>query len=406
MAVASAANMAMVTLNFGLFVKPMGDELGIGRATFGWAQTARQFATSATSPLTGRLLDRYGAQLMLPMATLVTGGAIVALGYSDSAWQLVALFAAMGLAGMSGPGAMMTSVPVMKWFVRKRGKAVSFMSLGIPIGALIFVPLTQVFIDLWGWRGAFVALGIIGAGVVAPLGLIFVRRQPEDMGLLPDGAQALPSAASGPRPDVPEEHSWTAREAVRSFAFWRLVAIFSMVMLATGILGVHRIPSFLDRGLSARLVSFATAFDAVCAGISTFTMGMLVGKLPSRRLGGVGFGLLAAASVLTIYANNTPVMALSMAVFGLGIGGMMFLQNFMWAEYFGRAHLGSIRGVATPVMLVVGGVGGPLAGYVYDATGSYNNIWWAGVGLMLLGAVAMVLTRPPRRPHAPPPSAP
>jgi MFS family permease len=176
-----------------------------------------------------------------------------------------------------------------------------------------------------------------------------------------------------------------------------------MVMLATGILGVHRIPSFLDRGLSAQLVSFATAFDAVCAGASAFTMGFLVRKVPSRFLGGVGFVLLAVASVLTIYANNLPVMFLSMAVFGLGIGGMMFLQNFMWAEYFGRQHLGGIRGIATPVMLVVGGIGGPLAGYVYDATGSYTSVWWAGVCLMLAGAAVLIFTAAPRRlPTRPP----
>ncbi len=399
MAAASAANMAMVTLNFGLFIKPMGDELHVGRAMFGWAQTSRQVATSGMSPIIGRLLDRYGPRLMLPLAALATGGAMVALGFSHYAWQMIALFAVMGLVGLSGPGAMMTAVPVTKWFVRKRGKAIAYMSLGIPVGALIFVPLTQVFIDIWGWRGAFLALAAIGVGIVVPLAVVFLRRQPEDIGLLPDGAVAATSGATtGHTTD--DEYSWTAKEAMRSGTFWWLVGVFSMVMLATGILGLHRIPSFLDRGLDAHLVSYATALDAVCAGISTFTMGMLVGRIPARILGATGFALLATASVLTIYANNIPIMVLSMAVFGLGIGGMMFLQNFMWAEYFGRRHLGSIRGIVTPITLVIGGIGGPLAGYVRDSTGSYDSIWWGGVGLMAVGAVAMALTRRPRRVNA------
>jgi MFS family permease len=395
MGAAGAANMALATLNFGLFIKPMGDELGIGRALFGWAQTARQFATSASSPIVGRLLDRYGSRVMLPVAAVLTGAAIAALSRISHGWQLVFLFAAMGLAGLSGPGAMMTSVPVMKWFVRKRGKAVSFMSLGIPVGALIFVPLTQVFIDGWGWRTAWVALAVIGVCVIAPAAVIFVRRQPEDMGLLPDGAAAAPATASRPAQD--DEVSWTVKDAMRSRVFWRLVAVFSVVMLATGIIGVHRIPSFMDRGLDPGLISIATAFDAVCAGVSTFTMGMLVGRVPARVLGAVGFSLLASASVLTVYANNTAVMFTSMAVFGLGIGGMMFLQNFLWADYFGRKHLGAIRGVVTPITLVVGGIGAPVAGYVYDATGSYNSIWWAGIGLMTAAALVMYVTRPPRK---------
>ena len=399
MASASAANMAMVTLNFGLFIKPMGDELGIGRATFGWASSARQFATSATSPIVGRLLDRFGARLMLPTAAVLTGAAMIWLSFSHHGWQLILIFALMGLVGMSGPGALMSSVPVLKWFVRNRGKAVAFMSLGIPIGALIFVPLTQVFIDWWTWRGALVALALIGVAVVAPMSLIVVRRQPEDMGLRPDGAAAPAAGHTGTAKGATDEESWTAKEAMRSGAFWRLVTVFSIVSLGVGTLGVHRIPSFMDRGLDARLVSFATAFDAVCAGISVFTMGFLVRKYSPALLGAVGFLLLGIASVLTIYATSVPVMFISMAVFGLGIGGQMFLQNFLWADYFGRRHLGSIRGIVTPVTLIIGGIGAPVAGYVRDATGSYDSIWWGGVVLMLIGALALVTTRTPRKPE-------
>ena len=402
MASASGANMAMVPLNFGLFIKPMGDELAIGRATFGWASSARQFATSATSPIVGRLLDRFGARLMLPIAAVLTGAAMVWLSFSHHAWQLVLIFALMGLAGMSGPGALMSSVPVMKWFVRNRGKAVAFMSLGIPIGALIFVPLTQVFIDWWTWRGALIALAVIGVGVVAPLTLIVVRRQPEDMGLRPDGAAPDNPAQSGTAHGPAEETSWTAKEAMRSGSFWRLVVVFSLVALGVGTLGVHRIPSFMDRGLDARLVSFATAFDAVCAGISVFTMGFLVRKFSPALLGAVGFLLLAIASVLTIYATSVTVMFISMAVFGLGIGGQMFLQNFMWADYFGRRHLGSIRGIVTPVTLIIGGIGAPLAGYIRDSTGSYTSIWWGGAALMLVGALALAMTSAPRKQRAAP----
>ena len=88
MAATGAVSMGMGSLNFGLFIKPMGDELGIGRAAFGWAQTARQGASSATSPLIGWLLDRYGSRVMLPVAALATGGALIGLAYVTSAWHL------------------------------------------------------------------------------------------------------------------------------------------------------------------------------------------------------------------------------------------------------------------------------------------------------------------------------
>ena len=189
MAVSGAMSMAMGSLNFGLFIKPMGDELGIGRAAFGWAHTARQGASSVTSPAVGWLLDRFGSRVMLPAAAMMTGLSMIGLAYIGHAWQLVFLFAVMGLVGMSGPGALVTSVPVLKWFVTDRGKAIAFMSVGIPAGALLFVPLTQYLIDSIGWQSAWIILAVMGMGVIVPLAAIFIRRQPEDMGLLPDGAE-------------------------------------------------------------------------------------------------------------------------------------------------------------------------------------------------------------------------
>ncbi len=405
MATAGAVSMAMGSLNFGLFIKPMGETLGIGRAWFGWAQTIRQVSSAVTSPPVGWLIDRYGSRVMLPVAAIVTASAMVALSFMNDAgdaWLMVAMFALMGLVGMSGPGALVTSVPVLKWFVRKRGQAISFMALGIPVGAMVFVPLTQMFIDWWGWEIAWIVLASIGVSVIAPLAAIFVRRQPEDMGLLPDG-DSMHESKEGEggvaTADSPaDEVSWTVQEATHSVVFWSLVAMFSMVSLATSTVALHRIPDFADRGFDTTLIAYATAFDAVCAGAASFSFGLLVSRVPGRLLGALGFSFLAIASVMTIYAADDVTMFSSMAIFGLGIGGMMFLQNFIWADYFGRGHVGAIRGFSMPINLILGAAGAPIAGYVYDQTGSYTEVWWVGVGLMVCSALLALVTPPPKRP--------
>ena len=397
LAVAGAANMALGTLNYGLFIKPMGEDLGIGRAVFGWAQTARQVASAVTSPFVGGVIDRFGSRVLLAVAAAITGAALIGLSLIEQGWHLVALFTLMGLVGLSGPGALVTTVPVAKWFVRQRGRAMSYVALGIPVGAMIFIPLTQLFIDRYGWRTAWVLLGGIGAGMIVPLSLIFLRRQPEDLGLRPDGDAAPLPAHGGSARVAPTvgEHEWTYEAAVRTAAFWRLTFTFSVVMLALSSVGVHRIPHFMDRGLDARLVSYATALDAVAAGVSSFVLGILADRLPARYLGVAGFLLIAAGILFTTVADSVPVMFLAMITFGAGIGGMMLIQNYVWADYFGRLHLGRIRGVVMPITLVFGGIGAPLAGYVRDATGSYTSIWLVGVGLFLLGAVVLALTPPP-----------
>ncbi|MFN8559455.1 MAG: MFS transporter [Dehalococcoidia bacterium] len=399
MAAAGAASMALATLNFGLFIKPMGDELGLGRAVFGWAQTTRQVANAASSPMLGGLLDRFGSRVLLAVAAVITGTALVTLSFIHQGWQLIALFAVMGVVGLAGPGAMVTTVPVAKWFVRRRGRAMAFASLGVPVGATVFIPLTQILIDARGWRSAWVILGLTGAAVIIPLSLIFVRRAPEDLGLAPDGAPLSPGAGAtrGAMPVSygPSRHEWTRDEALRTGTFWRLTLVFSLMMLGLSSVGVHRIPHFMDRGLDPHLVSYATALDAVASGVSTFLMGMLADRAPARFLGAVGFSLIAGATLLTTVAATPAVMFLAMITFGAGIGGLVLVQNYVWADYFGRTHLGAIRGVVMPITLVFGGIGAPLAGYVRDAFGTYTGIWLAGVALFIIATAVLAFTGPP-----------
>ena len=399
LSLASMVSMAMGGLSFGLFIKPMGDDLGLGRAVFGWAQTARQVTSALSSPHTGQLIDRFGVRVLLPAALGVTALAMVGVAALTEAWQLVALFGVMGVAGLAGGASLLTSVPIAKWFVRGRGRAMAVATLGNPIGGVIFVPLTQVLIDTSGWRTACLILAVASAGVVIPLALIFLRRHPEDIGLLPDGGSVGRNgprrASTSPAHERDTEVSWTRHQVVRTSTFWRLVFVFSLVLLGQSTVGVHRIPSFMDRGIDPTLVAYATALDAAAAGVSLFALGFLVERFQVRYLGALGFVTVAAAILLTLRAEAAPLMFASTATFGLGIGFSLLLQNYIWAAYYGRRNLGAIRGVVQPVTLLFSGIGPPLAGYVRDTTGSYDGVWWAGLVLVLLSAVALATSPRP-----------
>lgn len=412
LAVTGAVTMGMGALNFGLFIKPMGDELGVGRAVFGWAQSARQIASAVTAPVVGALIDRFGVRVLLSGAAAMTGLAMAGLGWVGEGWQIVALFALMGVVGINGPGALVTTVPVTKWFVRERGRALAYTSLGIPVGGFVFVPLTQILIDALGWRLACVVLAAIGAGIIVPLSLLFVRRQPEDLGLLPDGGSGpVPRAATDDaarsgsrRPSPSDERSWTRAEAVRTAAFWKLIGVFSLVMLAVSSVAVHRIPSFMDRGLDPRIISYATALDAAAAGLATFALGLLTRRVPARFIGAGGFLLLALASLITVLADSHALVFAAMTTFGLGIGANLLIQNYLWADYFGRRYQGAIRGAVTPITLLCSAAGPPIAGYVRDATGSYDQVWLVAIGLMVAGALVLATTPPPKPRATPSPA--
>jgi MFS family permease len=403
MAITGAVSMGMGTLNYGLFIKPMGDELGIGRSIFGWAQTSRQVTNAMTSPLMGRLIDRFGSRVLLALGAVTTAAVLLGLAFISQPWQLVALFALMGTVGIASPVALATTVPVGKWFVRNRGTAYSYVSMGIPIGGVIFLPLSQLFLDGYGWRVTWMILAAIGISIIVPLSLLLVRREPEDMGLLPDGAPTpidpadvnAVDAADRPLPPSSDERSWTRAEALRSPTFWRLTFAFSVVMLAISTVVVHRIPNFMDRGLDPGLVAIATAADTLAAGVSTMVLGLLVRRIRTRLLGAVSFAVLSLATFLIIMAHSTLLMFIAMVTFGLGGGGLLLMNNYVWAEYFGRRHLGSIRGAVMPITLIFGGAGAPLAGHIYDFTGSYNAAWGAGIVLFLLGGIVLATTPAP-----------
>ena len=270
-------------------------------------------------------------------------------------------------------------------------------TLGNPLGGVIFVPLTQILIDGAGWRAAWLILALGGTGIMIPLALLFLRRHPEDMGLLPDGAAPVRSgprrAASAVAHDP--EVSWTRHKVVRTATFWRLVFVFAVVLLGQSTVGVHRIPSFMDRGIDPTLVAYATALDAAAAGVSLFALGLVVDRFQVRYLGALSFAAVAVAIFLTLRAEAAPMMFASTATFGLGIGGSLLLQNYIWAAYYGRRNLGAIRGVVQPITLAFAGIGPPLAGYVRDITGSYDAVWWAGLVLVLVGAAALATSPRP-----------
>ncbi|MBM3924745.1 MAG: MFS transporter [SAR202 cluster bacterium] len=394
------ATMATGTLNFGLFVKPMGDSLEMSRGFIGWSQTTRMLSSGLSSVIIGRMIDRHGPKLLIIISSVVTGISMIAMFYINAPWQFLVLFGVMGLSGLSSPGALLTSTPVAKWFVKKRGRALALTTMGIGMGGIAFMPITQILIDAVGWRGGWVLLAIIGVGITVPLAAFFIRRQPEDMGLRPDGdppdsERPVGAVASASRQD---EYPWTVREATRTRAFWLLIAFFSIFGIAQGLGSVHRLPYWEDKGFDATIVSLAFSADAAGAALMAFGAGLLVDRFQVRYVAFCSCIGFIVAVILMIMAYNTFFLFASTTIFGLAVGANMIVTAYVWAAYFGRAFLGTIRGIVMPAVLISQGIGAPLAGYIYGANNdSYILVWWMLIGLFgMAGLLILNIKAPPR----------
>jgi sugar phosphate permease len=126
--------------------------------------------------------------VLLPISSLITGLCVVGLAFEGNIFHLFILFSLMGLSGLNNQGGgLLTSVPVAKWFVRKRGTAMAVTSMGLGVGGTTIVPLTQFLISQVGWRDTWLYLGILSMVLIIPITSILLRRSPEDIGLRPDG---------------------------------------------------------------------------------------------------------------------------------------------------------------------------------------------------------------------------
>jgi MFS family permease len=392
---------------FAIFVEPMSQDLGIGKSFFGWGHTARTVAVALSAPVIGRIIDRHGARSPLFVAGVVGGAMMVLLAFITGGWQMIAIFGVMGLMGLQGgTGSLYNTVPLAKWFIRKRGQVMAIAFLTTPIGILLLVPLLQLIITYWGWREGILAMAFIGAVPTILIGLLVMRRQPEDMGLLPDGdsaddvarrtgASSLVSSGA-PVQRLEEEYPWTRAEALRSPAFWGLGLAYGLMSFSISTVTIFRTPYFIELGFNPQTVAFAAASEAVPALFMGLVLGFFLERLSYRLVAPLGFFLLAGSIVLAIVTTSVWHIFASHVLFGFGIAMVIVTQNTIWPAFFGRAHLGSIRGVALPVTLGIGAIGAPMAGIVKDSTGEYFPAWWIGVGGLLVGMVVISALRQPR----------
>lgn len=406
------ATMATGTLNYGLFVLPMQRELGVSRAAFGWMQTTRRLSAGVLSFAVGRLLDRYGPRVYIPAAALLICGCLLLFSVSSQVWQFILLFGIVGVSGLAAPNGIVTSVPVAKWFVQRRGRALALATAGLGIGGIIFLPVTQWLIDQYGWRGAWQLLALVFLAIALPLSAIFLRRQPEDLGLQVDGAPARTppaslsiSSAASASPTLSDsaaansagiERMWTVREALRTGAMWKLIAVFALSGVAQGGASFHRIPYFVERGFEPQVVSWSFSADAGGAALMALAAGWLADRIPIRFLAAGSFAAFIIAILLMIYAASAALMFLSTIVFGCAVGIGMLVHSYIFAAYYGRAFLGAIRGLVMPVNLLSAGLGAPLVGYWHDYTGDYIPSWWALIVIYGLSAGLVLTARPPR----------
>lgn len=385
---------------FAFFLEPMSHDLGWSRSTIAWAFTVRLLMSGITGPVIGALIDRFGARWLGAFAALVAGAALIAIPFSHQLWLFYLVFAVAGAVGLGGPGgALLTSVPIAKWFVAKRGTAMAIAVTGMPAGVVIGIPIAQWLIQSIGWRGAWILFGAAICIIAAPLSALFIRRVPQDLGLQPDGVTTSsdPEVNSKPAPDSPKEEDWTLAQALRTPALWLLLGSAALAGIAlTGTL-LYRISFWQATGMSPALVAFGTVSDPFTVIFSALAFGVMSDRVPPRYLGMIGVGGFGLSMLPMIFSTGQPFTIFAHNItWGLAAGAHITVNNLIWPNYYGRRALGSIRGVALPVSIAASGLGPPLFGYLLDAKIPFPIVWSVSLGLFFTAGILYFFAKQPK----------
>jgi MFS family permease len=387
-----------IQFTFGLFMPFISADTGWDRGSLSLPYSMYVFVYSALGIVTGRLTDRLG-----PRVVLIVGGGLLGLGamlMSDvyALWQVYVALGLIAAAGMSA-AYVPCNVTVVRWFTRQRGLALSITSSGASFGMFIFPPLAATLIAAHGWRATYLVLGLLAIGGVISCAT-FIARDPEKLGLLPDGdATPESSAPTTIAPDSPHEN-WTLDEARRTRTFWLLNVIFTLTWLVVFIPMVHLVPFAMDLGLS----QFLAAMTISVSGFAGFAGRLAIGPISDRlgRVPTLGLCLLLQMLAFLGFTISTGASLLysAAAVFGFSYGGGTALFPALIGDFFGRIAIGAIVGFIFAIAGSAAAFGPFIAGYLYEITKSYQPTFLLSASLNLAAlALLFALKRPTRTHH-------
>ena len=406
-----AAGSALQFLQAGLMQQAFGAYVAVLSAERGWSKTSLSAAaalqsveTAIIGPVLGWLIDRLGAPRMIRWGVWIFGLGLIALGCVQTLPQFYGAVAIVAL-GTSLCGYFPLNIAVIHWFERKRARALSAMGLGLALGG-VFVPVVAASMVAFGWRATAIGSGVLMIALGWPLSRVFLRS-PADIGQTVDGLPAPARAAVGASDaagaagaadeDGPPE--FTAREALRTRAFWLLSVGHGFALLVVTAVNVHAITHMKESlGYSVAQASLVITLMTV-AQVAGVLVGMSVGDRWNKRMIAAGCMLMHALGLLALTYATGPAMLGAFAVLhGVAWGLRGPFMQAIRADYFGRRSIGMIMGLSA-VIIAVGQIGGPMvAGGFADLTGDYRTGFTLLALIAAAGSLAFVTATPPARP--------
>ena len=377
---------------FSVFLKPMSDDLGWTRSALTAGIAINTLIASFIAPIFGFIVDKYGPRPLMAAAALVGGVAAGLLSNVTELWQFYVIFAVAGIFGGAALGEVVTQSTVVKWFIRLRGRAVAIGSMGGAASGAVLAPVITFMVATSGWRSGWVLMAVIFFVVLLPISLLMIRS-PEDVGLTPDGDRR----EVGNQNRSHDEESWNLKEALRDKTLWFLTAALTVAGLCVSSVVVHEFSLITDRGFSSATAAAVLSTHAIMASAGRLIWGFLVEKVKVRYAMSAVFLLCGLSVTMLVTVEYSALLFVFAVIYGLSIGGYSVTTAVAFANYYGRANVGSIRGAVSPLITGSVAVGPVLIAAGYDLQGNYTMGFFTLTLLYLIASGLTLLATPPQR---------
>jgi predicted MFS family arabinose efflux permease len=375
-----------------LFMQPVSEEFGWGRTLFASGVSIATFTTAILSPFLGIIVDKWGARRLALPGVALTIVSMTAFGLTNgTVWMWIALWLFFGVASACIKSTVWT-VAVLGVFNKSRGLALAFVMSGTALSQIFVPPLGNWLILEFGWRAAYVWLGLIW-GIPTFLLAYFFFFDLHDVAARKRAKQQKEEAAA------PVELSGlTVPQAARDWALWRVgISNFVVMILTQGLLA-HLMPILTDAGVTRTTAAFLMSLSGIAGIAGKLLTGVLLDRFRPNWIGGLTLGAAAITFALLTEGLSSPAaIVIALMVNGYAAGTKTQITGFLTASYGGMKSFGVVYGVMAACMAAAAGLGPLVAGAVYDLTGGYELFLIAGaIGCALGGVLIISLPKYPK----------
>lgn len=359
---------------FGIFMTPLSQAFGWSRSQVAVGMLCLNLGLTVTAPLIGKVIDRHGVRkiALASLVGLAVGFGLVALS-GPSITSFYAAWIALAFFGC-GTTPLTWTRAINLEFRKARGLALGIALLGTGLASIVGPPAIQSLITAYGFRAAYVAIGLFVLVFVLPIAAFGLQGSDAEAGPATDGV-----ALTGT----------SYREAIGTASFWLIAASILVMILGQAGATVHLVPMLRDRGMEAGKAAATAGLLGFSVIVGRVLVGYLVDRFPAPKVASVFFMLPAIGMAILFAARAQGGEIVAVLLLGLSAGAEVDILAYLVSRYFGMRSYGAIYGSLLSIFGVAGGLGPVLVARAYDAAKSYQPALVGGAILFIVGAITI-----------------